>query len=80
MLSPPNSSKLTSLLTSVLRLPVAHLELNAIELAWSVVKGYVAKHNWKFTLKEVEALVPQAIGTYSSYVEKIFAIIPYRES
>ena len=29
----------------VLRLPVAHPELNPIELAWSVVKGYVAKHN-----------------------------------
>ena len=31
----------------VLRLPVAHPELNPIELAWSVVKGYVAKHNKK---------------------------------
>ena len=75
MLSQPNSSKLTSLLTSllkVLRLPVAHLELNAIELAWSVVKGYVAKHNWKFTLKEVEALVPQAINTITPAMWKKF--------
>ena len=47
----------------VLRLPVAHPELNPIELACSVVKGYVAKHNQKFTLKEVEALVPEAINT-----------------
>ena len=47
----------------VLRLPVAHPELNPIELAWSVAKGYVAKHNQKFTLKEVEALVPEAINT-----------------
>ena len=36
----------------VLRLPVTHPELNPIELAWSVVKGYVAKHNQKFTLKD----------------------------
>ena len=41
----------------VLRLPVAHPELNHIELAWSVVKDYVTKHNKKFTLKEIEELV-----------------------
>ena len=41
----------------MLRLPVAHPELNPIELAWSVVKGYVTKHNKKFTLKDIEELV-----------------------
>lgn len=47
---------------TVLRLPVAHhRELSPIELAWSVVKGYVAKHNNKFTVKEVEGLLPKAI-------------------
>ena len=46
----------------VLRLPVAHPELNPIELAWSVVKGYVAKRNKKFTLKEIQELVPQGIS------------------
>ena len=46
---------------SVLRLPVAHPELNPIELAWSLVKGYVAKNNKKFTLKEIESLVPEGI-------------------
>ena len=40
---------------TVVRLPVAHPELNPIELAWSVIKGYVAKHK-KFTLTEVERL------------------------
>ena len=71
MLSPPNSSKLT-FTHKVLRLPVAHPELNPIELAWSVVKGYVAKHNQKFTLKEVEALVPQAINTITPAMWKKF--------
>ena len=56
----------------VLRLPVAQPELNPIELAWSVVKGYVAKHNQKFTLKEVEALVPQAINTITPAMWKKF--------
>ena len=42
----------------VLRLAVAHPELNPTELAWSVVKGYIVKHNKKFTLKEIEELVP----------------------
>ena len=53
----------------VLRLPVAHPELNP---AWSVVKGYVAKHNKKFTLKEVEALVPQAINSVTPTMWKKF--------
>lgn len=46
----------------MVRLPVAHPELNPIELAWSVIKGYVAKHNKKFTLTEVERLTQEAIG------------------
>jgi transposase len=53
----------------VLRLPVAHPELNPIELAWSVVKGYVAKHN-KFTSKEIEELVPQGISQVTPQIWK----------
>ena len=56
----------------VLRLPVAHPELNPIELAWSVVKGYVAKHNKKFTLKEIEELVPQGISQVTPQMWKKF--------
>ena len=41
---------------TVLRLPVAHCELNPIGLAWASVKGYVAKHNTKFSLKDIEQL------------------------
>ena len=41
----------------VVRLPVAHCELNPIELAWSQLKEYVRDNNRKFTLKEVERLV-----------------------
>ena len=55
-----------------LRLPVVHPELNPIELAWSVVKGYVAKHNKKFTLKEVEELVPQGISQVTPKTWKKF--------
>ncbi len=43
----------------VLRLPVAHCELNPIELAWASGKGYVAKHNKDYNLKVVERLVPE---------------------
>ena len=39
---------------TVLRLPVAHCELNPIELAWASVKGYVAKHNKDYNLQEIE--------------------------
>ena len=43
---------------SVVRLPVAHCELNPIEKAW--VKGYVRKHNQSFTLTEVQQLTNDA--------------------
>ena len=43
----------------MLRLPVAHCELNPIELAWASVKGYVAKHNKKHNLTEIEQLTPK---------------------
>ena len=32
----------------VVRLPVAHCELNPIEMAWSQVKGYVKDNNKKY--------------------------------
>ena len=41
----------------VLRLPIAHCELNPIESAWAQVMEHVRSHNQKFTLKEVEKLV-----------------------
>ena len=45
----------------VVRLPVAHCELNPIELAWAVVKDYCRKHNQAFTLKGVKELIPHGI-------------------
>ena len=39
---------------TVLCLLVAHCKLNPIELAWASVKGYVAKHNIKYNLQEIE--------------------------
>ena len=37
---------------SVLRLPIAHCELNPIELVWAQVKGCAARNNKKFTMAE----------------------------
>ena len=42
----------------VLRLPVAHCELNPIVLTWASMKGYVAKHNNRHNLPEIERLTP----------------------
>ena len=39
---------------TVLQLPVAHCELNPIELVWAAVKGHVAKYNKHFTMTEVQ--------------------------
>lgn len=59
-----NSTKCWNVFTGhkVLRLPVAHCELNPIELAWAQVKEHVRIHNQKFTLKEVEKLVHEGIS------------------
>lgn len=46
----------------VVRLPVAHCELNPIEMAWAQVKGYVRDHNQKFTLTEAERLVNEGFS------------------
>ncbi len=44
----------------VVRLPVAHFELNPIEMAWAQMKNYIRKNNIKFTLTEVERLTHTA--------------------
>ena len=38
----------------VVRLPVAHCELNPIELAWAHVKEYVRRQNKEFTMAEIQ--------------------------
>ena len=43
---------------TVLLLPVAHYELNQIELAWEFVEDYVAKQNVNFKLSDIERLIP----------------------
>lgn len=48
----------------MVRLPVAHPELNPIELAWSAIKGYVAKHK-KFTL------TPTMWEKFCAHTEKV---------
>ena len=40
----------------ILRTPVRHCELNPIELIWAQVKGFVAKNNTTFRLKDVKEL------------------------
>ena len=41
----------------VVRLPIAHCELNPIEMAWASMKSYIRRNNKSFTLKEAESLV-----------------------
>lgn len=43
-------------LHEVVGLPVAHNELNLIEMVWSQVEEYVMDHNHLFTTTEVERL------------------------
>ena len=60
----------------VVHLPVAHCELNPIELAWAHVKEYVQKQNKEFTMAEIQQLTPTGIGAvtptlWSKYVEHV---------
>ena len=66
----------------VVRLPVAHRELNPFEMAWSQVKGHVKQNNekyinivmdivivwclFRFTLTEVKELVYQGFKAVTS--------------
>ena len=44
----------------VLRTPVRHCELNPIKLIWAQVKGFVAKNNTTFRLKDAKELTYDA--------------------
>ena len=60
----------------VIRLPVAHCELNPIELAWAHVKEHVRKHNQLFTMAEIQQLTPSGIQAvtpdlWQKYVEHV---------
>ncbi|CAF1231706.1 unnamed protein product [Didymodactylos carnosus] len=46
----------------IIRLPVKHCSLNAIELAWSGLKNYVRENNTSFSLKRVEELMKEFCG------------------
>lgn len=50
----------------ILRLPVGHSELNAIELIWAQVKTEVAKKNTTFKIKDVKSLVTEALSNVSA--------------
>ena len=55
-------------------MPVAHPELNPIEMVWSYLKRKVGKLNFDFSLKEVEAHTREALeeftaSMFNSYVD-----------
>ena len=47
----------------VLFLPVAHPELNPIEMVWGVIKRKVAERNVNFNLTEVESIARSELAT-----------------
>jgi hypothetical protein len=50
---------------TVIRLPPYHCELNAIELIWAQIKGYVAARNKTFWIREVKELLGEAVRKVS---------------
>jgi hypothetical protein len=59
----------------VLRTPVRHCELIPIELIWVQVKGFVAKNNTTFRIKDVKELTYAAFGKITKDVWTNFRII-----
>jgi transposase len=55
----------------VIRTPVRHCELNPIELIWAQVKGFVAKNNTIFRLKDVKELTYAAFEKITKAVYKL---------
>ena len=53
----------------VIRTPVRHCELNPIKLIWAQVKGFVAKNNTTFRLKDVKELTYAAFGTKDVWIK-----------
>jgi transposase len=51
---------------TVLRIPPYHCELNAIELVWAQIKGYVAARNKAFRMREVKELLEEAVRKVST--------------
>ena len=47
---------------TVLRLPAAHSELNAIELIWALCEGEVARKNTTFKMADVKRLMEDFLG------------------
>ena len=45
---------------SAIRLPPYHAELNAIELVWGDLKGYIARNNLTFKLRDLKQLIDEA--------------------
>ena len=48
---------------NAIRLPPYHAELNAIELIWSNLKGFVGRQNFQFKKAKVEELTLEGIGS-----------------
>ena len=56
----------------VLHLPVAHSELNPIELARASVKRYVARHNKNCDMTEIQCLTPEGCTHTTTDMWRVF--------
>ncbi len=57
----------------VLYLPVAHPQLNPIELMWNWLKSYVARNNHSFSMIDIERLTRQRLAELGAvYCKKAF--------
>ena len=61
----------------LLRLPPYHCELNPIELIWAQMKGYVARNNTTFKIKDVRELLKYSLNiiTKENWKEAIKHVI-----
>ena len=75
----------------LVRLPIGHSELNAIELIWALVKTEVAKKNTTFKISDVFNLANEALNNVTSQkwsnairhtrkIEKAFCEVDFGEA
>ncbi|KAF0730473.1 DDE 3 domain-containing protein [Aphis craccivora] len=63
----------------VLRLPPYHCELNAIELAWAIVKKHVKDNNKTFKLQDIKHLLIEGVNKVSPDMWKNFVVHVIKE-
>ena len=63
----------------ILFLPVAHPELNPIEMVWSDIKRHVCRSNFSFRLEQLEEIARERMGEFGPITFNKYCTHVYKE-